>query len=162
MTQVSIVPCVSYDPALCRQALEDVLAPIGGLDFVKDGMTVGIKANLVSFMKPEAAATTYPVLLAELTGLLRERGARVIVGDSPGGLFTAAYVKNVYRATGMHEVEAAGALLNQNFEQVQANYPEAVVARTFQYTAWLDECDAIIDFCKIKSHGMMAMSAAVF
>ena len=160
MTQVSIVSCASYDAVLCRQALEDVLAPIGGLDFVKDGMTVGIKANLVSFMKPESAATTHPALLAELTKLLRGRGARVIVGDSPGGLFAAAYVKNVYRATGMHEVEAAGAQLNLNFEQAQANYPEAVVAKTFQYTAWLDECDAIIDFCKIKSHGMMALSAA--
>lgn len=160
MTQVSVVPCAGYDPALCRQALQDALEPIGGLSFVGEGMTVGIKANLVSFMKPESAATTHPVLLAELTKLLKERGANVIVGDSPGGLFTPAYVKNVYRATGMYQVEAAGAELNQNFEQAQANFPEAVIAKTFQYTAWLDRCDAIIDFCKIKTHGMMAMSAA--
>ena len=158
---VSIVSCPDYEPAQCRQALVDVLAPIGGFDFVESGMTVGIKANLVSFMKPEAAATTHPVLLAELTKLLLEKGAaKVIVGDSPGGLYTAAYVKNVYRATGMHDVEAAGAVLNQNFEQKRADYPEAMIAKSFQYTAWLDACDAIIDFCKLKSHGMMAMSAA--
>ena len=34
-------------------------------------------------------------------------------------------------------------------------------ARTFTYTRWLDDADAIIDFCKLKSHGMMTMSAAV-
>ena len=107
---VSVVSCESYDPAVCRRALEDVLAPLGGLEFVTPGMTVGVKANLVSFLKPEAAATTHPALLSALTEMLLERGAKVIVGDSPGGLYTAAYVRNVYRAAGMYEVEKAGAM----------------------------------------------------
>ena len=160
MTHVSVVSCSCYENEVCRRALEEVLAPLGGLDFVVPGMRVGIKANLVSFMKPEEAATTHPVLLAELVKLLRERGAEVIVGDSPGGLYTAAYVKNVYRATGMYEVEKTGAILNENFSQNTARYPEAAVAHSFQYTAWLDDCDCIIDFCKLKSHGMMGMTAA--
>lgn len=157
---VSVVSCESYEPALCRRALAEVLEPLGGLDFVTPGMTVGIKANLVSFLKPEAGGTTHPVLLSALTELLRARGARVIVGDSPGGLFTAAYVKNVYRATGMYDVEKAGAELNGDFSQRRAENPDAVVAKAFQYTAWLDGCDVLIDFCKLKSHGMMGMSAA--
>ena len=161
MKNVSVVSCPSYDPAVCRRALIEVLEPVGGLDFVKPGMKVGIKANLVSFLKPEAGATTHPVLLSELTKLLLERGAaQVIIGDSPGGLYTAAYVKNVYRATGMHEAEKAGAALNMDFSQKEAEYPQAKVAKRFTYTGWLDGCDAIIDFCKLKSHGMMAMSAA--
>lgn len=157
---VSIVSCKSYDPAACRAALTEALAPLGGLDFVTPGMTVGLKSNLVSFMKPEAAATTHPALLCAMTELLTERGAKVIVGDSPGGLFNAAYVKNVYRATGMYEVERVGAALNMNFEQKAGAFPEAAVAKTFQYTSWLDDCDVLIDFCKLKSHGMMGMSAA--
>lgn len=160
MEKVSIVSCTCYDPALCRQSLLNVLAPIGGLDFVQPGMRIAIKANLVSFMKPEEAATTHPVLLAELVKLLREKGAEVVVGDSPGGLYTAAYVKNVYRATGMYEVEKAGAILNEDFSQRTAEHSNAFVAHTFQYTAWLDTCDFIIDFCKLKSHGMMGMTAA--
>ena len=157
---VSVVPCRQYDPAECRQALRDILAPLGGLSFAAPGVTVGIKANLVSFMKPESAATTHPVLLSALTELLLERGATVIVGDSPGGMYTAAYVKNVYRASGMYEVEKAGAILNDDFSQAEAEYPEAKAAKAFTYTAWLDRCDFIIDFCKLKSHGMMGMSAA--
>jgi uncharacterized protein (DUF362 family)/ferredoxin len=161
MPQVSIVSCPDYAPERCRQALIEVLEPLGGLDFVTPGMTVGIKANLVSFMKPESAATTHPELLSQLVRLLLEQGAgKVIVGDSPGGLYTAAYVKNVYRATGMHQVEQAGAVLNDNFDQAFAEYPQAVAAKSFHYTAWLDQCDALIDFCKLKSHGMMGMSAA--
>lgn len=160
MKDVSVVSCPSYDPDVCRRALIEVLEPVGGLDFVKEGMKVGVKANLVSFLKPEAGATTHPVLLAELTKLLKERGAEVVVGDSPGGLYTAAYVKNVYRVTGMYQVEQAGAELNMDFSQKEASFLEAAVARHFTYTGWLDGCDAVIDFCKLKSHGMMAMSAA--
>ena len=160
MNRVTVVSCTCYDSSLCRQALLNALEPIGGLEFVQTGMRIAIKANLVSFMKPEAAATTHPVLLAELVKLLRERGAEVVVGDSPGGLYTAAYVKNVYRVTGMYEVEKAGALLNDDFSQCTAEYPEATVAHDFQYTAWLDRCDFIINFCKLKSHGMMGMTAA--
>ena len=157
---VSLTGLATYDRPACRAALETVLRPLGGLDFVQPGMTVGVKTNLVAGMKPDAAATTHPSLLAALTELLLERGARVIVGDSPGGLFTAPYVKGIYRAAGLREVEEAGAELNMNFSQKDAQNPDAWAAKTFTYTAWLDDCDAIIDFCKLKSHGMMGMSAA--
>ena len=93
MNKVSIVPCPDYSESAVSAALDAVLAPIGGLDWVKSGMTVAIKANLVTFMKPERAATTHPSLLCALTRRLVERGARVIVGDSPGGLYNAAYKK---------------------------------------------------------------------
>ncbi|MFR8332068.1 MAG: DUF362 domain-containing protein [Oscillospiraceae bacterium] len=71
-----------------------------------------------------------------------------------------AFVEKIYRAAGLYSVEAAGAELNRNFAQAQATYPQALAARTFQYTQYLAEADAIIDFCKLKSHGMMGMSAA--
>ena len=160
MHPISIVPCQSYDPTEVKPALARLLAPIGGLDWVCRGMKVAIKANLVSMMKPERAATTHPALLCALVELLHERGAEVVVGDSPGGLYNAAFLNRIYAATGMREVEAAGATLNQNYDVREADFPDALVAKTFAYTAYLDEADAIIDFCKLKTHGMMGMSAA--
>ena len=59
-------------------ALRAVLEPIGGLDWVKPGMRVGIKANLVTFQKPESAATTHPALLCALVNLLKEHGIKVV------------------------------------------------------------------------------------
>ena len=64
---VVMTPCESYDDTTVKASLEAVLAPIGGLDWVSPGMTVGIKANLVSAMKPEECATTHPSLLCSLT-----------------------------------------------------------------------------------------------
>lgn len=157
---VSIVPCATYDKETVKAALLKALLPIGGLDWVKKGMRVGLKANLVSFAKPEAAVTTHPAVLVALTELLLARGASVVVGDSPGGLWTPAYVNRIYAASGMKEVEAAGATLNHNYEERVANNPNAVQAKTFCYTAYLDDCDAIVDVCKLKSHGMMGLSCA--
>ena len=158
--KVSVVPCRNYEEAEAVEALRKVLAPLGGLDWVKEGMTVAVKANLVTFMKPEKAATTHPVLLCALIKLLKEKGARVVVGDSPGGLYTKAFVERVYSVTGLKAVEDAGGELNRNFDVASAEYPEGKEAKTFTYTAWLDEADAIINFCKLKTHGMMAMSGA--
>ncbi len=160
MPEVSIVRCESYQRENCLKALEEALAPFGGLDWVRPGMKLAIKANLVSAMKPETAATTHPALLAALTEQLVARGAEVVVGDSPGNLFNAAVLNRVYSVTGLHAVEEAGGALNHNFEQKSAVYPEAHSAKTFTYTAWLDGADAIISFCKLKSHGMMCLSAA--
>ena len=161
MADVSIVRCASYDADECRAALEAAIAAVGGLDWVQDGMKIAVKVNLVSAMRPEEAATVHPVLLTELVKLLRSRGASVVLGDSPGGLYTAAHLNHVYDVTGLRACEAAGAQLNQNFAQAQGENPAARQARHFQYTAWLDDADAIIDFCKLKTHGQMGMTCAV-
>ena len=158
--KVSIASCAAYTAQEARDALYNVLEPLGGLDWIHAGMTIAIKANLVSYLRPEAAATTHPVLLCELVRMIRSRGASVIIGDSPGGLYNHAYVNRIYSVTGMRDTEAAGAELNQDFSVKEAQYPEGKAANSFIYTAWLDKADAIINFCKLKTHGMMGMSAA--
>lgn len=77
MKQVSVTSCASYDESLVKTALCELLAPIGGLDWVEPGMRVAIKANLVSMMKPDAAATTHPALLCALVEMLTARGCRL-------------------------------------------------------------------------------------
>lgn len=155
---VVIVPCGGYSEQEAHSALERALAPLGGLDWVRPGMKIAVKVNLVTPAGPEQAATTHPGLVCALVRLLAERGADVVVGDSPGGLYNAAHVNRVYAATGMKAVEQAGGRLNQDFTEREADFPQGKVCRRFQYTAWLDGADAIIDFCKLKTHGMMAMT----
>ena len=158
---VSVIPLSEYtDVESTKSALVRLLEPINALNTVKSGMTVVIKANLVSAMKPDEAGTTHPVLLSALTELLCEKGAKVIIGDSPGGLYNSAFVGRVYNATGMHETEKYGASLNDDYSQSSAEFPEGKVLHSFTYTGYLDKADVIINFCKLKSHGMMGMSCA--
>ena len=161
MADLVIRPCIDYNDETAYKALEEVLKPLGGLKWVTKGMKVAIKANLVGPFKPDSAAVTHPVLLAVLTKMLTMKGAEVTVGDSPGGIYSKAYLDRVYSIAGMKAIESAGGSLNNDFSTAQADFQEAKVLKHFEYTAWLDKADAIIDFCKLKVHGMMGMSAAV-
>ena len=158
---VSIVNCEDYAPERVEAAIDSALAPLGGLEWVRPGMTVAVKTNLISRMAPETAAVTHPECLAALTRLLIRRGARVVVGDSSGGPFTAAWIHAVYSGAGMEAVVRAGGELNDDFETMEAKFPEGKTVRSFPYTAWLAKADAIIDFAKLKTHGMANMTCAV-
>ena len=88
--------CKSYEEAEVSAALQAAVDAAGGLDWVTPGMRVALKLNLVSAMKPEQAATVHPAVVCALVKLLTARGAHVILGDSPGGLYTAAHLQRVY------------------------------------------------------------------
>lgn len=159
---VSLVRCTDYEIDHMRRALPRLLEPLGGLSWVTPGMKVVIKANLVSGKPPEDAVTTHPALLCVLTEMLKARGASsVVIGDSPGGVYNAAYLNRIYQKCGITAAEQYGAVLNQNFGITEVHFPEAAVAHEFKYTAYLDDADAVINCCKLKTHGMMGMTCAV-
>ena len=158
---VAAVCCGSYEKQELEPAMERLLSLLGGLDWVRPGMCIAVKANLVAPKRPEAAATTHPAALYALVRLLRERGAETVLGDSPGGPFHAAFLSTVYRTAGLEDAPAHGAQLNRNFGQCTVHAPEARTARQFQYCDWLRQADAVIDFCKLKTHAMTGMTAAV-
>lgn len=159
---VAVGYCDTYDPDAVKAALHKLLRETDGLSFLKPGMRVGLKANMVGAGKPETAITTHPVVLAALTRILLESGAAsVTVGDSGGGPWTAGHMNHIYTASGMHVVEEAGCTLNRDFSEKEAVFPEAKQAKSFRYTGWIDSCDALINVCKLKSHGMMGQSNAI-
>lgn len=87
MPKVSVTLCRTYDAAAVREALIEALSPFGGLNFIRPGMRIGIKMNLVTRKNYHAAATTHPVVVAELARLIREHGGEAVIGDSPAARF---------------------------------------------------------------------------
>ena len=173
-TPVALVKCDSYEYEEIKRAVDESLDLIDGLDFIKPGMKIGIKANLVTGSSADKAITTHPVLLRRLCELLTERGASVVIGDSPGGLYTPAFVQNIYKACGLYELESIkgqdndipgapvpSVTLNTDFSIKDGKFPDAASLKSFIYTGWLDDVDAIIGFSKLKTHAMMGMSCAV-
>jgi len=160
--EVSSVECLTYENAEIKAALSEALERSGGLDFLKPGMKIAIKANLVAPMSPEKASTVHPVLLGELCKILFEHGAsEVVIGDSPGGLFNTAWLAGVYRSTGIKSCEETGATLNSDFSVSENSFEGGKVMKSFTGTGWLDNYDAIVNVCKLKTHGMMGMSNSV-
>ena len=57
---VALAECRSYEDETVETALRAALQAINGLDFVKPGMRIAVKTNLVTAMKPETAAAVHP------------------------------------------------------------------------------------------------------
>lgn len=160
-TPVSIVELKTYNDNEARSALLELLAPLGGLDWVEEDMKIGIKVNLVRGIAPETACCTHPVLVKELAKLLIERGALVTVGDSPGGPFEKPFLESVYRGSGIDIVKETGAELNHDFGVEEINFPEGKALKKVPLCSWLLKQDAVINFAKLKTHGLTGLTAAV-
>ncbi len=159
-SKVSVIGCESYAPDTVERALDALLSPIAGLDWVKPGMKIAVKVNLVVAHAPERAATTHPELVKALCRRLVERGAEVVVGDSPGGPYSKLFLDTVYRATGMTCITETGATLNHDFGETEVKVPNGRALKTFWCCDFLFKADAIIDFCKLKTHAMMGFTGA--
>lgn len=160
MYEVSVIGCDTYEYEKLKSAVFEAVETVGGFENIKAGTKVAIKANLVASAAPDTATTTHPAVLAALCELLVERGAEVVVGDSPGGLYNGPFLEKIYKISGVYECEKYGAKLNRDFSESKAVFEEAKVAKTFTYTGYLDNADVIINACKLKTHGMMGLSCA--
>ncbi len=105
---VAVIRCDEYEKESVKTALLTVIEQVDGFGFLRPGMRVGIKANLVAPAKPESAVTTHPAVLAALTELLIERGASVVIGDSGGRPWTASYMNHIYAVCGLETAAEGG------------------------------------------------------
>lgn len=179
---IFIAECGDYESNTITPVIDAMLEATGLPERIKPGMRVGIKLNLCAAAEPERAATTHPELAAALAEILARAGADVILGDSPGGPFTARHLGHIYRVTGLEEAVRAGnerienetrtaapnsgtmhygrILLNDDFEDVETTFKDGVSIKSFRYCRWLTNCELIINFAKLKSHGLMGITGA--
>ena len=163
MDLVSIVKASKYDKTIVRQALEKTFENLGGVEkFIRPGMKVALKANLVMKKRPEEAATTHPVFAGELARIIKSAGAEVLIIDSPGGPYTRSRLEDIYMGTGMREVaEETGAQLNFDTSEVEVQNAEGKFIKKLKILKPLAEADLVINLPKLKTHGQMVYTGAV-
>ncbi len=157
---VAMVPCADYDEAGVLSAVGTAVEAAGGLGWVRPGMRVALKTNMVGIMRPETAAVTHPAVVKAVASLLTARGAEVVVGDSPGGPFGEAFISRAYSVSGLTGVTGPGVTLNHDFGHSPVLFPSAVMAKSFDCCDYLLRADAVVNVCKLKTHGLMNLSAA--
>lgn len=155
--KVSIGFVDSYEVGRLRAAVLELLEPLGGIGaFVAPGERVLLKPNMLAARAPALAVTTHPSLVRVVAELVREAGALVLVGDSPGidgfqrvaersGIGLAARESGAELVPFDDVVELAG---SGTFRRIE-------LARVY----W--EADKIINLPKLKTHEMMTMTCAV-
>jgi len=163
MNKVAIEICNVYDEKVIYNLLKKMFDNMGGLDkFVKKGMKVGIKPNLLMAKSPDACATTHPYVIGAIGKLVNEYGGQSILIESPGGPYLKGYLKVIYRACGMTEVcKNNNIKLNYNLDIVSKVIETERNTRRISVLKPLTECDIIINVSKMKTHAMMIFTGAI-
>ena len=156
-TPVALARCDDYDPGKVFAAVRRSVDLLGGIgSFIKPGERVLIKPNLLKGSHPDNAVTTHPEIVRAVIRLVRQAGAKALVGDSPG----IGDLRKVAERSGILAViEQEGAIL--------AGFDEAVSVKghgrfqRFEIARAAREADAIINLPKFKTHGMTVLTGAV-
>ena len=163
MARVSVVKCETYDMDKVQKAVDETLNNLGGLErFVKRNDRVFLKLNLIIKKSPEDAATTHPAVVEAVAKRLVELGAKVVIGDSPGGPYNKSVLQSLYRVCGIEKAaQNAGAELNFDLSSFEYSNPDGVATKRLTLIKPMMDCDKIITISKLKTHGMALYTGAV-
>ena len=92
--------CGGYAPEELLRQMEEAFTALGIWEEIRPGMAVVIKPNLVISSKPDAAIATHPALVAAVGKCVQKAGGEVVIAESPGGPYTPATMKAIFRGCG--------------------------------------------------------------
>ena len=159
--RVWLAQCPDYGQSL-EEKIERAFDALQVWDKIRPGMRVVLKPNLVMSSKPEQAIITHPAFTAAVGKCVQKAGGRVIIAESPGGPYTPAAMKAMFRATGYRDMaEACGFTLYTDCKSREVTLPQAKRCRELSVVEPFLDRDYLIDLPKLKTHSMVGFSGAV-
>ena len=159
---VALVPAGSYDQAEVDAAVRAGVELLGGIGrFVRPEEKILLKPNLLSGSLPQKAVTTHPAVFSAAVSLLREAGYRHLsYGDSPGNPVTTP--EKAAEVSGIREAAEKWNVAEADFSSGSAvRFPEGKAARSFWLCRGVQEADAVISLCKMKTHALERITGGV-
>ena len=163
MEKVSLVACREYDYSFVKKSIIESFHNLGGIEkYINKGDKVFLKLNLLMKKKPEEAATTHPIFTKALAQVLMDYGAKVIIGDSPGGPFNERMLQGVYKVCGIDKIaHETGSTLNYNINSIVVSNPDAKYLKHLTIAEMMEDVDKVISVSKLKTHGLAVFTGAV-
>jgi uncharacterized protein (DUF362 family)/ferredoxin len=140
-------------------AVRQAVDLLGGISrFVKAGVRVLIKPNLLSAQPPERRITTDPAVVRAVARLVQEAGGKPIIGDSPA----LDPFKRVAAKTGMAGIaEELGIELVELSSPTPVTTPEGSLFKKLEIAAQALDADLVINLPKLKTHSQMLLTLGV-
>lgn len=161
MPVISVIKTGSYEQELLNEAIRKHFEALKVKDDLRPEMKIVIKPNLISAHKPDHAATTNPNILSAIISVLREYGcSNITIADSPGGVYAAPILKNVYSVCGYKPLEQ-NAELNYDTGWKEMKTQEGSCVHSFNIINPIADADYIINAAKLKTHTMTTLSAGI-
>lgn len=159
-SKVAIIECRDYKDA--KQAVAQAVELLGGWSqFVQPEESIILKPNLLTKSKPEQACTTHPAVFGAIGSLLQEAGySNLFYGDSPGP--GRGNAESTARDCGIKAEADALGIPMANFDSgSKVAFPGGRTAKEFILCEGIQEKDAIINICKMKTHQLERITGAV-
>ncbi|MEE8353305.1 MAG: DUF362 domain-containing protein [Dehalococcoidales bacterium] len=137
-----------------RQAVEEIMTTLAPKTFA--GASVLIKPNMVGPSAPALGHTTKPALVTAVARACLDRGARVMVGDNPGGLRHSS--RTVAAATGI--LDASEGCFTSISERVVQQSGETT-GMTLTVSRVVLEADYVINLPVFKTHLGTGITGAI-
>lgn len=154
--------CGGYSPQELLRQVEEAFSALGVWEELRPGMRVVLKPNLVMSSKPEAAIATHPALVAAVGRCVQKAGGEVVIAESPGGPYTPAAMKAVFRGCGYADMAREwGFTLYTECKSREVSLPGAARCRRLSVVEPFLTRDYLIDLAKLKTHSMVGFSGAV-
>ena len=155
MTKVYIRKATSYDPDVIRPVVQEMLES-NGTDWIKPGMRVLIKPNMLMPAAPDQAIVTHPLIVRTVAAYVLGKGAEVQVSDSPPiGSF-----RKLVRESGYDD-----ALKDLDVDlkplEKSVNVDIGPPFGSIEISQEAVEADRVINLAKLKSHAMMYLTLGV-
>lgn len=161
-SKVVIIQCDTYNQDQVTAAVDKAVTLLGGWSrFVNPGEKILLKPNLLAKTDPEKACTTHPTVFHAVGQLLKNEGCtEIFYGDSPGNHLVG--VAQTAEGCGIKkEADALGLQLADFEHGSKVAFPEGHAAKEFIICEGVQQADAIINICKMKTHQLERITGAV-
>ncbi len=165
MSKVVIKECENYNIENLIGKINSGIELLGGWDaFVKPGMKVLLKVNLIGPKTPESAAITHSEFVRALTKILKQKGCIVWIGDSAGGAIAGiAPTTQSLEVSGLNKVAEEEIAVIKNFDKegtMDTGEGHCIIDRLYLAKPIFD-ADFIINLPKLKTHSGCIYTGAV-
>ncbi|MCX7773538.1 MAG: DUF362 domain-containing protein [Clostridia bacterium] len=163
MSRVYMNPCTTYELDTVYEKTAEILNGLGGMgSFVKPGMRVALKPNMILVKKPAEAATTHPAVVSAIARLVREAGGIPYIVESPFGQYTVPALERHYVSCGMKQLQEEGLVeLNTDLSTAEIELPEGLKLKKLGILKPIADADLVISLSKLKTHALMTYTGAV-
>jgi len=162
--QVGLVSCDNYGENQILEAVEEAIELAGGIGrYLKPGMHVLVKPNLLMGAEPAKAVCTHPAVLKAVCTIITGLGCTVTVADSPGAGIPYK-PKNLLKAYELAEYTGIstlpGVTFNQDTTSRTVSFPDGFFVKQFEIISPILDADAVVVVSKLKTHIYTGLTGA--
>ncbi|MFC1920539.1 DUF362 domain-containing protein [Chloroflexota bacterium] len=157
--KVSVIRCDTYEDSQVLKAIQTGIDLLGGISmFAKPGERIVMKPNILIGTDPDKGVTTHPAAFRAVGSLLKDAGASVYYGDSPG--FGKANLN--LRRSGLKKVGDELGFILADFDSGRpVSHEDALLVKQFIIANGVLDSDGLVSLPRLKTHGFMRFTGAV-